>query len=306
MDQITDGVLAFPLTPFHADGGLDLAAYERHLEHLLEHQPGAVFAACGTGEYAALSPEEHASVVARTVDVVAGRTAVFAGVGVNAAVAADQAGVVARAGADGVLLLPPYLASGPQAGLEQYVRTVAKASDLPMVLYQRGTAVYAPETLERLAAVPAVVGLKDGLGDLERVRRLRLAVGDEVVFFNGLPTAELQAEAFRAAGAPLYSSAVFAMAPGIAARFYRAYTTGESDLIRRLLREFYAPLAALRDRVPGYAVSLIKAGAGFGARFGARGTLGSVRPPLADPATEHLETLRELLYRGTEIVEAAR
>lgn len=298
---LADGVLAFPLTPFDASGDIDLERFSQHLEELLSHRPGAIFTACGTGEFAALTSSEHRALVVRTVEIVAGRVSVFAGIGINAAIAAEQAAAAAAAGADGVLLLPPYLHTGPQAGLEAYVRTVVGASPLPLILYQRATAVYDPGTVRRLSSLPEVVGLKDGIGDLERVQRTRIAVGDELMFFNGLPTAELQAEPFRAVGVPRYSSAVFSMAPEIAACFYHAFSASDAGTMQRLLNEFYGPLADLRDQVPGYAVTLIKAGAAL------RGSsLGRVRAPLPDPTSEHLDTLAALIERGTAIANGAR
>jgi 5-dehydro-4-deoxyglucarate dehydratase len=296
--QLSEGVLAFPLTPFSADGEIDVPTFTEHLAHLLSFNPGALFVACGTGEFAALTVEEHRLLVEIAVRVTAGAVNVLAGVGMSVAVARVQARNARDAGADGLLVLPPYLTAGPQQGLEAYVRGVAAASDLPIVVYQRGIARYEPDTIARLRSLPQFVGFKDGLGDIEHMLRIKLAAGDDVLYFNGLPTAELQASAYRAIGTPLYSSAVFAMAPEIATAFFRAWHRGDIEVTHRLLREFYVPLAAIRDRVPGYAVALIKAGAAL------RGSaVGSVRAPLVDPTPADLAALQLVLDRGLDLAK---
>jgi len=107
-------------------------------------------------------------------------------------------------------------------------------------------------------------------------------------FLNGLPTAELSVQAYQAIGVDSYSSAVLCFAPDIATAFHRAVGAGDLAVTQRLLKEFYLPFAALRDKAPGYAVSLVKAAAG----------LGPVRPPLVDPSPEHLAELRRIIERG--------
>ena len=81
--------------------------------------------------------------------------------------------------------------------------------------------------------------------------------------------------------------------------FYRALTEGDKATERRLLAEFFYPLSQLRSQVPGYAVSLVKAGVGL------RGLdAGGVRPPLVDPSPEHLEELGGILAVGLSAVGA--
>ncbi|GAB2919167.1 5-dehydro-4-deoxyglucarate dehydratase [Nonomuraea fastidiosa] len=284
------GVLFFPVTPFDAGGALAEDVLAEHVRRGMEHGPGGVFAACGTGEFSALSEDEHARVVRVATEVVAGRAPVFAGAGGPIGAALKQARAAKDAGADGLLLMPPYLAQGPGHGFEAYVRAVAEV--LPVVIYQRGSVVLEPDAVVRLAEIPGVIGLKDGVGDIDRMQRTVLAVREnhpDFQFFNGLPTAELTMPAYRGIGVHLYSSAVFAFAPEIAL----AYLNGDE----RLLTEFYAPLVRLRGKVPGYAVSLIKAGVRL------RGLdVGGVRPPLVEVSEEHLAELQELIKVGLDRV----
>ncbi|WP_326629771.1 5-dehydro-4-deoxyglucarate dehydratase [Nonomuraea fuscirosea] len=284
------GVLFFPVTPFDAGGALAEEVLAEHVRRGMEHGPGGVFAACGTGEFSALSESEHARAVRVATEVVAGRVPVFAGAGGPLGAALNQARAARQAGADGLLLMPPYLAQGPGHGFEAYVRAVAEV--LPVIIYQRGSVVLEPEAAVALAGLPGVIGLKDGVGDIDRMQRIVLAVREsypDFLFFNGLPTAELTMPAYRGLGVELYSSAVFAFAPEIAL----AYLNGEE----RLLTEFYAPLVRLRGKVPGYPVSLVKAGVRL------RGLdVGAVRPPLVEVSGEHLEELEALIKTGLERV----
>ncbi|GAA2304296.1 5-dehydro-4-deoxyglucarate dehydratase [Streptomyces hawaiiensis] len=298
------GVLFFPVTPFAADGSLDEERLAQHIESGVAAGAGGVFVACGTGEFHALSAEEIERATRVAVETTAGRVPVLAAAGGPTPVARDQAARVERAGADGILLLPPYLVSAPQQGLVRYVEEVIAATDLPVVFYQRGTARLSAETAAEIAALPGVVGLKDGIGDIERMHRIVRAVRavpgtEDFQFFNGLPTAEMTAPAYKGVGVELYSSAVFAFAPEIALAFHRALAEDDDALVSRLLDEFYGPLVALRDEVPGYAVSLVKAGVAL------RGLeVGGVRAPLLDPTPEHVARLSKLLDHGLEVVGA--
>ncbi|MEU0456358.1 5-dehydro-4-deoxyglucarate dehydratase [Streptomyces sp. NPDC006129] len=299
-----EGVLFFPVTPFAADGSLDEERLAQHIESGVAAGAGGVFVACGTGEFHALSPEEIERATRVAVATTAGRVPVLAAAGGPTPVARDHAVRVERAGADGILLLPPYLVSAPQQGLVRYVEEVTAATGLPVVFYQRGTTRLTARTAAEIAALPGVVGLKDGIGDIERMHRIVRAVravpgGKDFQFFNGLPTAEMTAPAYQGVGVELYSSAVFAFAPEIALAFHRALAEGDDALVSLLLDEFYGPLVALRDEVPGYAVSLVKAGVTL------RGLdVGGVRAPLLDPAPEHLARLAKLIDRGLEVVGA--
>jgi len=293
---VFDGVLFFPVTPFDTAGRVDLDLLAEHVENRLPFAPGGVFPACGTGEFHALSAREAVDVVRTTVRAVAGRVPVIAGAGGPLGHAMELARGASEAGADGLLLLPPYLVSGTTDGLVDWVETVAAASDLPVIVYHRGTARYTPEAITRLAANPKVVGFKDGIGDIGLAQQIVLAAeatGRELQFFNGLLTAELSQGAYRGIGIPLYSSAAFAMIPEVAALHYRAYSEGDEATRMTLLREFYTPLVALRDETPGFGVSLVKAGLRL------RGLpVGSVRPPLVDPTPEQESRLGEILEAG--------
>jgi 5-dehydro-4-deoxyglucarate dehydratase len=278
-----------------------------------------VFAACGTGEFSALEPGEYAEVVRAAVAAVAGRVPVFAGAGGPVRTARGYSDLAAAAGADGVLLLPPYLTEASGPGLVAYVREATR-SDLPVIVYNRANARFDERSAVAVARLPQVIGFKDGAGDLDLMSRIVRAVHDEAehneaghngaghngaehngaehntfLFFNGMPTAEVTQRAYRAIGVPLYSSAAFAFAPRVALGYYDALEAADVTTLEALERSFYHPLARLRARGAGYAVSLIKAGvelAGYRS--------GGVRPPLTEVAPEHREELARILAAGLD------
>ena len=108
---------------------------------------------------------------------------------------------------------------------------------------------------------PNLIGFKDGVGDIEAVMAVRNLLGDRLSYLGGLPTAEVFAEAYNAAGFPVYSSAVFNFIPKTAMEFYEAVRTGDRATTQRLLKDFFFPYLAIRNRSAGYAVSIVKAGA---------------------------------------------
>ncbi|WP_228983164.1 5-dehydro-4-deoxyglucarate dehydratase [Streptomyces sp. DH12] len=299
-----DGLLFFPVTAFGPDGALDLDVFRAHVRAGVEAGAGAVFACCGTGEFHALTPEEFRACVAAAVEETAGRVPVVAGTGYGTALAVRYARLAEEAGADGLLALPPYLVAADQAGLLRHYTALAAATALDVVVYQRDNAVLTPQTAVALARTEGIVGLKDGRGDLELMQRLISAVraeGLDLLYFNGLPTAELTAPAYRGIGVNLYSSAVFCFAPDIALAFHRALDAGDDTTVRRLVDGFYRPLVDLRTRGRGYAVSLVKAGVRLGGL-----DVGGVRPPLGEPAPAHVEELARVIERGRALLEGER
>ncbi|MFJ9149233.1 5-dehydro-4-deoxyglucarate dehydratase [Streptomyces sp. NPDC102270] len=299
---IPSGPLFFPVTAYGADGSVDLDIYRAHVREGVTAGAAAVFACCGTGEFHALTPEEFEACVRAAVEETAGRVPVIAGAGYGTALAVRYARLAEAAGADGLLALPPYLVVAGQEGLLRHYREVAAATALPVIVYQRDNAVFTPETVVELARSEGIIGLKDGLGDLDLMQRIVSAVRTEVpgdfLYFNGLPTAEQTQLAYQAIGVPLYSSAVFCFAPEIALAFHRALIDGDRATADRLLDGFYRPFVELRARGRGYAVSLVKAGVRM------RGLdVGEVRPPLHEPGEDHVKQLAQITERGYALLE---
>ncbi|MER6705452.1 5-dehydro-4-deoxyglucarate dehydratase [Streptomyces fumanus] len=302
---VPSGPLFFPVTAYGPGGEVDLDVFRAHVRQGVAAGAAAVFACCGTGEFHALTPEEFQACVRAAVEETAGRVPVVAGAGYGTALAVRYARLAEEAGADGLLAMPPYLVVAGQEGLVRHYREVAAATSLPVVVYQRDNAVFTPASVVELARTEGIVGLKDGVGDLDLMQRTVSAVRAEVpgdfLYFNGLPTAELTQLAYRGIGVTLYSSAVFCFAPEIALAFHRALHTGDDATVERLLDGFYRPFVELRAQGRGYAVSLVKAGVRLGGL-----DVGEVRPPLHEPAEDHVKQLARLTERGHALLEEAR
>jgi 5-dehydro-4-deoxyglucarate dehydratase len=294
------GLFSFPVTPFDARMEVDLIRYREHLNWMIEGKPAALFVCGGTGEFFSLDLAEYQSLVKAAVEEARGRLPVIAGVGYGTRLALSFAKVAEEAGADGLLVLPPYLIQAEQQGLHEHYCRIAAGTRLGIILYQRDNAILAPTTVARLCERENIIGFKDGQGEMERLLRIQKEAGDRLVFINGMPTAELSALAFKGLGILNYSSAVFNFVPAIARAFYQALVAGDGPAMDRLLGAFYRPVAELRDRRKGYAVSLIKAGLRAVGK-----TAGKVRPPLVDCSPEEEAAMKPIIAKGMAALERA-
>jgi 5-dehydro-4-deoxyglucarate dehydratase len=285
------GLLSFPLTDFDAALRFAPAAYAERLEWLQPYGASVLFAAGGTGEFFSLEPREFSDVVRVAVDTCRGRTPIVAGAGGGTTLAIRYAQEAERLGAQGILLLPHYLTEASQAGLVAHIETVCRSVKIGVIVYNRGACRLTPASLQALAQrCPNLIGFKDGVGDIEKFVAVRQTLGDRFAYLGGLPTAEVFAGAYKAMGCPVYSSAVFNFAPRMAMAFYAAHAAGESAACDRLIRDFFLPYIALRNRGEGYAVSIVKAGATIVGH-----SAGPVRPPLSDLQAGEFEQLRALI-----------
>ena len=288
---IGQGLLSFPVTHFDANNRFDVEPYRAHCAWMLEHRLAGLFAAGGTGEFFSLTSKEVVDVVGAAVAEAAGRLPVIAGCGYGTAMAVELAREVQAAGADGVLLLPPYLVNGSQEGLAAHVAAVCKAVSIGVIVYNRDNAVIDDVTLARLCEQhPNLVGFKDGVGDIELMTRIYTRLGDRLTYIGGLPTAETFAAPYLKMGVTTYSSAIFNFMPRWAAAFYQAVRAEDQAKVQAGLREFVMPYIALRNRGKGYAVAIVKAGMRVIGK-----SAGPVRPPLTDLSEHELEELRTLI-----------
>ena len=284
-------LLSFPVTPFRPDFTVDEPAYREHCEWLLQYGISGLFAAGGTGEFFSLTPAEVELVCRSAVRAARGRVPVIAGCGYGTAIATDMARSAEGAGAAGILLLPPYLVTPSQAGLESHIAAVCAATSLGVIVYNRDNSIVDEQTLERLCArCPNLVGYKDGVGDVELMMRVYGRLGDRLTYIGGLPTAETYAMPYLEMGVSTYSSAIFNFLPEWALRFYRAVRARDHATVIRELNRFVLPYIGIRNRGRGYAVSIIKAGL----RAVGRNT-GPVRPPLTDLTEEEFLDLKSLV-----------
>jgi 4-hydroxy-tetrahydrodipicolinate synthase len=169
-------VLTAMATAFHGDGSVDLEGTARIAAHLVDHGHDGVVVSGTTGESPTTTTEEDGAILAAVKDAVGDRASVVAGVGTNStAHSIELAEQAAKVGADGVLLVTPYYNKPGQAGVLHHFRSVAEATDLPVMLYdvpgRTGTQI-ALETYEQAIRMQNVVAVKDAVNDFVRGVRL--------------------------------------------------------------------------------------------------------------------------------------
>lgn len=291
------GLLSFPVTAFDADNAFDPEPFQRHVGWLSGMDASVLFAAGGTGEFFSLEPAEVPRIVMAAKEA-AGNVPIVSGCGYGTRIAVDIARSAEKAGADGLLLLPHYLTEAPQEGLYDHVKAVCQSVGIGVIVYNRGNSVLRADTVARLCeACPNLIGFKDGVGDVALAREVTARIGDRLTYVGGLPTAELFAEAYLAAGFSTYSSAVFNFVPELARTFYLAVRANDRKRCETILTEFFYPFMALRNRRKGYAVAAVKAGVRL------RGyEAGAVRPPLSDLTAEEEAILAGLIDTAAGLV----
>jgi 5-dehydro-4-deoxyglucarate dehydratase len=290
--KIGAGLLSFPVTHFTEDASaFDERAYREHLDWLLEHKPAGLFAAGGTGEFFSLTLDEFSAVVLAAVQQTKARVPVVAGCGYGTAMAKQFARAGEAAGADGILLLPPYLLNADSAGLIAHVESVCAATNLGVIFYNRDNAILNDVWLEKLCdRCPNLVGFKDGYGDIELMTRIYARMGDRLTYVGGLPTAETFALPYLEMGVTTYSSAIFNFLPQFAQDFYAAVRRRDHAFVYKELRDFVLPYIDIRNRHKGYAVSIVKAGMRAVGR-----PAGPVRTPLTDLDASEMGALGKLI-----------
>lgn len=293
------GVFGFPVTPFRADLSLDLDALAENVDEMASHPFCSMVAAGGTGELYSLTPEEVEVVVRTTVDAVAGRMPVVAGTGFNAALGADIARRAERAGAEFILILPPYYVLSPEQGLFAYYKAIADATGLPLAIYSRDWAVFTPEMVARLAdLIPSLAAWKDGQGDVRRLQRIMNFNGDRLAWFGGL--GDDCAPGYFSIGVQAYTSSISNIAPQLSLDIAEAGLAGDFKHLNRLMARYVHPLYAIRERARGYEVAVMKAAMEM---LGKRA--GPVRPPLTNCKPQDLADLQALMDVYAEIAAPA-
>lgn len=289
--RLGEGLLSFPITHFDAENSFAREPYQRHCEWMLNHELSGLFAAGGTGEFFSLTPDEVVDVVGAAVEVRAPGVPVIAGCGYGTAIATGIARGAEKAGADGLLLLPPYLVGSKQEGLAAHIEAVCRSTGMGVIVYNRDNAIVDDETLAGLCERnPNLVGYKDGVGDIELMTRIHSRMGDRLTYIGGLPTAETFATPYLTMGVTTYSSAIFNFMPEWALAFYKAVRAGDHAFVQSQLRDFVLPYISLRNQGRGYAVSIVKAGCRLVGRDG-----GPVRSPLTDLSEAEHAQLRTLI-----------
>lgn len=287
------GALAFPITPYAADGSVDFDAVRTNASILADTPVSAIVAPSGTGEIFALTPGEINEIVAATVEVAKGKP-VIAAAGIGPTIGAEMAAAAERAGAAAIMIVPPYYGKPDPDALVAYYAAIAAGSSLPVIPYARDAALFSPRLAEKLVnEVPQVIAFKDGRADVRLFLQIREHVSracgpDRLVWLAG--SGDDLVGPYFAAGAEGYTSSLACFWPEASGELYRLANGGDYAGLAAYHDRVVRPIYALRQRRPGYEVSVMKAAMeilGYAA--------GPARPPLANVTAGEREELAAIL-----------
>jgi 4-hydroxy-tetrahydrodipicolinate synthase len=280
------GLIAASVTPFAADGSLDLPRLAAHVGWLVDAAMDGVAVTAGSGEYVSLTESEREAVVRAAVEAAGGRVPVIAGVlAPSTTEALESARRAAEAGASGLLVLPPYYVRPSLDGVVDHFRRVAAAAPgLPIIAYDnpgRTGVTLGIAELTAIADIPAVAGVKECDRDAASVARKVAALGDRLAILSGDDDTGF---------ATLLSGAVGTIwaTPNLAPRLCRALVDAclAGDVATALpLHRRLLPLAAAWDRPnhPGPLKELLAM---------AGRPVGPARPPLQAMAADERRAAR--------------
>jgi 4-hydroxy-tetrahydrodipicolinate synthase len=289
-------VLTAMITPFKADGGLDLDGAQRLASHLVDHGNDGLVISGTTGESPTTTDDEKERLIRAVVEAVGDRAHVVAGVGTNdTRHTIELAHAAEKAGAHGLLVVTPYYSKPPQAGLLNHFRLVADATGLPNMLYDipgRSGVPIGTDTLVRLAEHERIVAVKDAKGDLHATTQVLART--ELAYYSGEDALNLPLLAVGAVGVV---SVVAHVAGLLYAEMIRAVGAGDLAAARRLHWQVEPAVTGIMTRTQG--LIMVKAAMSL---LGLPG--GPVRPPLVDATPEQVEQLRADLNAAGVVVGA--
>lgn len=279
-------VLTAMVTPFDAQGALDVDAGVRLAVHLVEQGCDGLVLAGTTGEAPTTSSVEKTTLLRAVLAAVGPTVTVVAGAGTNdTANSVVQAREAANAGAHGLLVVTPYYSRPSQVGLLAHFRAVADATDLPVMVYDippRSVVPIEPDTLRRLGEHPRVLAVKDAKGDLAMAAPLIAETG--LAWYSGDDPMNLP---WLSVGAVGVVSVVGHLAAGALRRMIDAFEAGDVATAAAINLEVL-PLCAAMAPLGGVAFSKAALGlVGLG--------VGEPRLPVVAPDAEQLAALRSVL-----------
>jgi 4-hydroxy-tetrahydrodipicolinate synthase len=289
-------VLTAIVTPFRADGFVDIEAFRRLASHLVDNGSDGLVVAGTTGESPTLTDDERLSLFAAAVDEVGDRGTVVAGTGTYST--AHSVHLTERAhelGVDGFLVVTPYYNKPPQRGIVEHFKAIASVSDRPIVVYNipgRVVVNIEPETMAELDEIPSVAAVKQANDDLEQARRiiaetdLDLYAGDDSLL---LPLLELGG-----VGGVCVHTHVFG--PEVKEQI-RLFREGDLAGARRLDDELEPAYDILKTVVNPIGIKAALNLLGF--------DVGGHRLPLVEPTGDELEHIRAALVRAGKLEPVA-
>jgi 4-hydroxy-tetrahydrodipicolinate synthase len=284
---VLGAILTAIVTPFKADGSVDLDAFRRLARHLVDHGSDGLVVTGSTGESPTLTDDERFALYAAALEEIGDRATVIAGTGTYST--AHSVHLTERAhelGAHGFLIVTPYYNKPPPRGIVAHVEAVAEATDRPLVFYNipgRVALNVEPETMAELADIPTVTAVKQAYPDLEHARRivelgLDLYAGDDDLI---LPFLEVGGTG----GVCVHTHVVGPQVKELITRF------GEGDIegARRLDEEIRPSLEILKVQANPIAIKAALNLLGH--------DVGGLRLPLVEANEDEIAAVRDCLER---------
>lgn len=229
------GSLVALVTPMTESGDVDTVAFGRLLDWHVQQGSDGIVVAGTTGESATVTAGEAAELLQIAVQRVGGRMPVIAGTGSNStAESVERTRAACELGVDGVLVVTPYYNRPPQEGLYRHFSVVADAASVPLILYNvpaRTACDLLPETVERLAAHPQIIGIKEATGSIERGRDILARCGDDFLLLSG---DDASCRELVHAGAQGVITVTGNVAPRLMHEMMEAALAGDADTAREL------------------------------------------------------------------------
>ncbi|WDZ76049.1 4-hydroxy-tetrahydrodipicolinate synthase [Ensifer adhaerens] len=288
-----EGAITALVTPFR-EGKVDVVGLMSLVEWQMRHGISGIVACGTTGEAPTLSRNERAMVIERCVEVAERKIPVIAGTGTNSTETTIALTAEAKAlGADAALIVAPYYSKPSQEGVYRHFEAVTKAVDLPIIIYNvpsRTGVDFAPRTLERLAELPGIVGIKDATGDIGRFLSMSAPLKSRLRPLSGHDQTAL---AFNLCGGYGTISVASNVVPRLVVAMHQAVATGNVSAAIAIHERLRPLLVALeRETNPGpvkYALHL------------ARRMSPELRLPLTPLAPEAAAEIRAALEPLTEL-----
>ena len=248
------GSMVALITPMTATGEVDEAALEALVGFHLDNQTDVIVAVGTTGESSTLTHAEHSHVIKRVVEIVDKKIPVIAGTGSNStAEALESTAAAKRDGADAALLVAPYYNKPNQEGLYRHFKAIADGVAIPQVLYNvpgRTVSDILPDTVDRLASISNIIGIKEATGDMARAKEVIERCADRMDIFSGDdPTAH----ELIMLGGKGNISVTANVAPRLMHDICSAALTGDREKVMKLdelLRPLHASLFADPNPIP--------------------------------------------------------
>lgn len=282
------GSMVALVTPMADDGQVDFGALENLVHWHVAEGTDAIVAVGTTGESATLETAEQMKVVDYCLRAAGGRVPVIAGTGSNSTARAVALTRLAQTrGAAAALVVVPYYNKPTQEGLYRHFRSVAEAVSMPIILYNvpsRTATDLLPETVERLSAIPNVIGIKEATGKLERLQEIRRRCGQDFLLLSGDDATAME---FMLAGGQGVISVTANVAPRLMHALYAAASSGErnkTEILNQRLVTLHQCLFLESNPIP------VKWALAQMGRIRA-----GIRLPLTPLAPAHHQALREAL-----------